>query len=96
MSKFYSFSGDPYLNYTLTILAELPSIPFAYFVVNRWGRRPMLGFMQLLSGKGPFINYVTEVLRYLSDMKSQFAFLTVYSTQKSGNRTVVGLVNIFI
>jgi hypothetical protein len=51
--NFYSFSGDPYLNYTLTILAELPSIPFAYFVVNRWGRRPMLGFMQLLSGEEP-------------------------------------------
>jgi hypothetical protein len=43
-------SGDPYLNFALTVIAELPSIPFGYFVVNRWGRRPMLGFMQLLSG----------------------------------------------
>jgi hypothetical protein len=51
LSVQYSFSGDPHLNFALTVLAELPSIPFGYFVVNRWGRRPMLGFMQLLSGQ---------------------------------------------
>lgn len=45
-----SLSGDPYLNFTLTVLAEFPSIVVGYLLVDKWGRRPMLSSMQLIAG----------------------------------------------
>lgn len=45
-----SFSGDPYLNFILGAVAELPSIFILYFGVDWLGRRLILSVFQLLAG----------------------------------------------
>jgi hypothetical protein len=67
----FSFSGDPHLNFALSVLAELPSIPFGYLVVNRWGRRPMLVFMQLLSGKWEQFNKYSKLNSKITILATQ-------------------------
>jgi len=41
---------DIYLNYTLVILVEIPAHFVCVYLLDRWGRRPLLGVCQLLAG----------------------------------------------
>ena len=43
---------DPYLNFALTGLIEIPSYIFAAVVIDRIGRKPLLILCQLLAGTG--------------------------------------------
>ena len=45
-----SLSGDPYLNFCLSILIEIPAGLFAMAVMDCWGRKPILAFCQFLPG----------------------------------------------
>jgi len=43
-------SGGPYLNYMLSVMIEIPGYLFCIFVMDCWGRRPILSFCQIISG----------------------------------------------
>merc|ERR550539_2027929 len=45
-----SLSGDPYSNFFLSVLVEIPGYLFCIFVMDCWGRRPILSFCQGVSG----------------------------------------------
>jgi len=45
-----SLSGDPYSNFFLSVLVEIPGYLFCIFVMDCWGRRPILSFCQVVSG----------------------------------------------
>ena len=45
-----SLAGDVYSNFCLIIIVEIPSYFFCIFVMDCWGRRPILSFCQVLSG----------------------------------------------
>ena len=45
-----SLSGDPYSNFALGVFVEIPGYLFCIFVMDCWGRRPILSFCQALSG----------------------------------------------
>ena len=42
--------GDPYTNALLSYAIEIPGYVFCIIVMDRWGRRPILSFCQILSG----------------------------------------------
>ena len=42
--------GDPYTNFILSVGIEIPGYVFCVFVMDRWGRRPILSFTQIVSG----------------------------------------------
>ena len=45
-----TLAGDPYINFTINVLVELPAFPIAIYLVNRFGRKPMLISTQLIAG----------------------------------------------
>ena len=45
-----SLSGDPYLNFCLSIFVEIPANLFAMAVMDCWGRKPIVAFCQILPG----------------------------------------------
>merc|ERR550539_1577935 len=45
-----SLSGDPYSNFFLSVLVEIPGYLFCIFVMDCWGRSPILSFCQGVSG----------------------------------------------
>merc|ERR1719336_1200927 len=45
-----SLSGNPYSNFFLSVLIEIPGYVFCILVMDCWGRRPILSFCQILSG----------------------------------------------
>ncbi len=45
-----SLLGDPYTNAALSYFIEIPGYIFCVFVMDCWGRRPILSFCQLVSG----------------------------------------------
>lgn len=45
-----TLSTNIFLNYTLVILVEIPAHFFCIYVMNVWGRKPILCFCQILSG----------------------------------------------
>lgn len=45
-----SLLGDPYTNFLLSVCVEIPGYLFCIFVMDCWGRRPILSFAQLISG----------------------------------------------
>ena len=45
-----NLTADPYVNFTLSCLIEIPGYLFCIFVMDCWGRRPILSFCQLVSG----------------------------------------------
>ncbi len=45
-------AGDAYSNFCLSVFVEIPGYLFCIFVMDCWGRRPILSFAQGLSGKG--------------------------------------------
>ena len=45
-----SLSGDPYTNFFLSVLVEIPGYIFCILVMDCWGRRPILSFCQIVSG----------------------------------------------
>ncbi|XP_023325051.1 organic cation transporter protein [Eurytemora carolleeae] len=45
-----SFAGDAYGNFFLSVLIEIPSYIFCIFLMDIWGRRPILSFCQIISG----------------------------------------------
>ncbi|XP_023325049.1 organic cation transporter protein isoform X2 [Eurytemora carolleeae] len=45
-----SFAGDVYGNFLLSVLIEIPSYLFCIFLMDIWGRRPILSFCQIISG----------------------------------------------
>ena len=42
--------ADPYMNFSLSCFIEIPGYLFCIFVMDCWGRRPILSFCQLVSG----------------------------------------------
>ena len=42
--------ADPYMNFSLSCFIEIPGYLFCIFVMECWGRRPILSFCQLVSG----------------------------------------------
>lgn len=42
--------GDPYTNFCLSVFIEIPGYLFCIFVMDCWGRRPILSFCQGISG----------------------------------------------
>ena len=42
--------ADPYINFSLSCFIEIPGYLFCIFVMDCWGRRPILSFCQLVSG----------------------------------------------
>merc|ERR1711997_546082 len=45
-----SLGGDPHTNYLLGVCIEIPAYIFCIFVMDCWGRRPILSFCQAVSG----------------------------------------------
>lgn len=45
-----SLSGNPYSNFFLSVLIEIPGYIFCILVMDCWGRRPILSFCQIVSG----------------------------------------------
>ena len=45
-----SLSGDPYTNFSLSVLIEIPGYIFAMTVLDCWGRKSALSFCQILPG----------------------------------------------
>ena len=45
-----SLTSDPYINFSLSCFIEIPGYFFCIFVMDCWGRRPILSFCQLVSG----------------------------------------------
>ncbi len=45
-----SLSGDPYSNFAIGALMEIPGYLFVALVMDCWGRRPILVFLQVLPG----------------------------------------------
>lgn len=45
-----SLSGDPYVNFTVSALMEIPGYVFTALVLDCWGRRPILVFLQTFPG----------------------------------------------
>lgn len=45
-----TLTSDLYLNFTLAIAVEIPAHFACLLVLDRWGRKPVLGFSQLLAG----------------------------------------------
>lgn len=43
-------SGDAYTNFMLSCLIEIPGYLFCMFLMDVWGRRPVLSFCQIVSG----------------------------------------------
>merc|ERR1719510_382837 len=43
-------SGGPYTNFMLSVMIEIPGYLFCIFVMDCWGRRPILSFCQIVSG----------------------------------------------
>ena len=42
--------GDPYTNFLLSVFIEIPGYLFCIFLMDYWGRRPILSFCQIVSG----------------------------------------------
>ena len=42
-----SLSGNPYSNFFLSVLIEIPGYVFCILVMDCWGRRPILSFCQV-------------------------------------------------
>ncbi len=45
-----SLAGDAYSNFCLSVFVEIPGYLFCIFVMDCWGRRPILSFCQAISG----------------------------------------------
>jgi len=43
-------SGGPYVNFLLSVLIEIPGCIFSIFVIDCWGRKPVLSLCQVVSG----------------------------------------------
>ena len=67
-----SLAGSPHTNFCLSVIVEIPGYLFCIFVMDCWGRRPILSFCQLLSGVScilagvmfPYVNDYPEVSYY--------------------------------
>jgi len=45
-----TLAGSPHLNFFLSVVVEIPGYLFCIFVMDCWGRRPILSFCQIISG----------------------------------------------
>ena len=45
-----SLNGDPHLNFFLNVAIEVPAYIFGIIFADCWGRRPLLVFVQIISG----------------------------------------------
>lgn len=83
-----SLSGDPYLNFCLNVFIEIPGYIFALFVMDCWGRRPILSFCQAVSGVAcilagllvtvPSLGALQLVLTLIGKFGSSAGFAIVY------------------
>ena len=56
--------GDPYTNALLSYAIEIPGYVFCIIVMDRWGRRPILSFCQILSGISCIGNFFFHFQKY--------------------------------
>ncbi|GFN92045.1 solute carrier family 22 member 4 [Plakobranchus ocellatus] len=70
-----SLSGDPYLNFGLTALMELPSNAFFFFCLNRLGRRRCLQTVFAVMGTGVVLAGMFKKLEESNSMFSVFTLL---------------------
>ena len=75
--------GDPYTNALLSYAIEIPGYVFCIIVMDRWGRRPILSFCQILSGIsciGKFFFPFPKILGILIMIQVLENFLTEKNT----------------
>jgi OCT family organic cation transporter-like MFS transporter 4/5 len=75
-----SLSGDPYLNFLLGALLELPGILFSYFCTDLLGRRWMLTLLQGLAGVACIGSGLLDGNRELSALQTCFALMGRFAT----------------
>lgn len=81
-----SLAGDPYLNFLLVSLVEIPGYTLSYLSMERYGRRKSISISLLIGGVaciiGPFVpptmEWLTIALFLLGKMGVTCAFATVY------------------
>ncbi len=62
-----TLTGDPHLNFSLGALIEIPGYLFTALVMDVWGRRPVLVFLQAVPGAcciAAGLMFGVEELRY--------------------------------
>ncbi|RUS92225.1 hypothetical protein EGW08_000078 [Elysia chlorotica] len=72
-----SLSGDPYLNFGLTAIMELPSNIFFWFYLNRLGRKRCLQIMFSVVGTGVVL---AGIFKKLEESNSTFAICTLLAS----------------
>eukprot|EP00095_Tigriopus_kingsejongensis_P000969 maker-scaffold83_size396513-snap-gene-2.32 protein:Tk00969 transcript:maker-scaffold83_size396513-snap-gene-2.32-mRNA-1 annotation:"PREDICTED: uncharacterized protein LOC103466540" len=83
-----SLSGNPYLNFFLSALTELPGVVFGYYAINFFGRRFILSFLQSLAGVAcivagllvsyPSLSLLQTAMALIGKFGATCAFGTVY------------------
>ena len=73
-----SLSGNPYSNFFLSVLIEIPGYVFCILVMDCWGRRPILSFCQVWSVAScsvspPNIPWIDSCSRYCPGWRASLA-----------------------
>ena len=73
--------GDPYTNALLSYAIEIPGYVFCIIVMDRWGRRPILSFCQILSGIsciGKFFFSISKNTRHIRKFLNRKKYQSFY------------------
>ncbi len=68
-------SGDIFLDYTLLIAIEIPAHFFCIYMLDRWGRKPILSFSLILSGVSCIIAGLVSSISWLQARNKLYVHL---------------------
>ncbi|XP_070561760.1 organic cation transporter protein-like [Ptychodera flava] len=81
-----SLAGDPYVNFFLSGVVEVPSILVCAYIINRWGRTRPIAIFNIVSGVSCFIcpfppadwQYLSTAFGMIGKLGAAAAFWSIY------------------
>jgi len=85
-------SGDPFTNFFLSVMVDIPGYLFCIIVMDCWGRRPILSFCQIVSGISCIL---CGLLQGTSDPNLQVVQVVLSLVGKFGASAIWGIVYVY-